>query len=314
MSLTISDSQVFSPALLPRPLNLITVTALSELSCNLNTLDILLTGGFIDTLETLTISDRSGICMRSLLRVLPKVPSVHKFKVCSEPFTEGPEALPQDFSTLLPNLRSLTCYHAFLALLAPSRPLVSLNVLDEYSPPLNLSAILRSYGPNATSLGITCLYIPSNIYLTAGGFPHLRKLVVEFPSAWYIARFELGIRGPKTTAGLMKFIIDACDKWAGNPSIQQLRIAIEPGFDPMDLDLAIQHAALSGSLLQKFPALRWFQLGDRIEWERLAVDEAWRVFVPINKRAHIVEQFEAGGPHVRDHDGYLRRLNASNLL
>ncbi|KAF8890062.1 hypothetical protein BD779DRAFT_1518193 [Infundibulicybe gibba] len=144
-SLKISNSRVF---LLPQALN---PTMLARLECDPNSLDIILEAdGSVDTLETLTISypERSGIStwisVWSLKTILSKTPSLRDLAIYCECFAEGPEITPQDFSALLPNLRSLTCSFPLLAYLAPSGPLVSLTITDDdpETLPSDLGAIL----------------------------------------------------------------------------------------------------------------------------------------------------------------------------
>ncbi|KAF8899444.1 hypothetical protein BD779DRAFT_1667113 [Infundibulicybe gibba] len=303
------SSLIIEPQVFPFPQSL-NVAVLSELSCDLDTLKKFLTRGPISALKTLSIDSRSVFSMQSLMQVLSQIPSIDNLTICSEPSVEGPKVVPRDFPALLPNLRSLACHHAFLALLAPGRPLVNLNVWGRDGPPLNLSAALGSRGSNTASLDITRLDIPLAVYLTVGHLPRLHKLTLGFSPAYTDLP---GSPDPGTTTELMELIVDACDKWAVNSSVRRLCITAETSFDPMDLDLVMQHTMLFGSLLQKFPALRRFRLGYRVKWERFAVDEEWQVFVPIKYRAGIVEEFEAGGPGVVDYDGYLRRLSTSNL-
>ncbi|KAF8899463.1 hypothetical protein BD779DRAFT_1667130 [Infundibulicybe gibba] len=277
-SLEILDSQVFSLFQVLNP------TILSKLDCDPESLDTLLAGGSIDSLEVLTIADQGGpgiaspdstsehseISVRSLKAILSKVPSLLDLTIYPEFIIEDPGITPQDFSVLLPNLRSLACWFPHLAFLVLGRPLVSLQVLDGGdNPPLDLGAIpsLGSHG----SMDITELCITSAISLTPGHFPRLRKLVLDFPLD---DDDELETPGPEVAAKLTTLITDTYNKWAVNPSVQQLHITICAEF-PL-LDLALQHTMLSGILLQKFPALRQFQLGDHVEWEWSAVDKAWQ--------------------------------------
>ncbi|KAF8890067.1 hypothetical protein BD779DRAFT_1518202 [Infundibulicybe gibba] len=240
---------------------------LSELRCSPDSLNTLLAGGPISTLETLTISS-----MGTTRDLSPRV------------------ALQSDFPPLLPNLRSLTCQFSLL-FLASGRPLVRLHVLDDHCPPLDLSTILGSHGLNT----ITDLDIPSTIYLTAGHcFPQLRNLELKFP--WFID--ELKNPGPEVTANLV-MLVDSCKKWAVSSAIQRLRVVLYAGFPLMDL--ALQHTMLTGSL-STFSALRWFQLGEGVEWERFAVDEAWRVLAYTRHRWNILGRFEAGDPCVVDYE------------
>ncbi|KAF8890068.1 hypothetical protein BD779DRAFT_1671435 [Infundibulicybe gibba] len=283
-------------------LQVLNLTVLSRLHCDPNSLSTLLAGGPIGTLETLTISSSEESVSPWSLDILSKVPSIRNLTIFTSA-TEGLEFMTQDFSALLPNLHSLTCGSPLL-FLASGRPLVSLHVLDEGGPVLDLGAILGSRGLNT----IADLVIPSTIYPTGGHcFPHLRNLALEFPS--YID--ELENPGPEADAKLTTLIIDSCNKWVASPTIERLRITVCAG--PPLVNLALQHTVLSGSLTPKFPALRRFQLGNEVEWERFGVDEAWRVLVPIWRQASIVVQFEAGSPGVVDHDGYLQRLSARDV-
>ncbi|KAF8899470.1 hypothetical protein BD779DRAFT_1667135 [Infundibulicybe gibba] len=90
----------------------------------------------------------------------------------------------------------------------------------------------------------------------------------------------------------MTLIADFCDKWAVSLTTQQLHIFLYARFPLMDL--ALQHAMLCGALSQKFPALLSFRLTYEVEWERSAVDEAWRVSVPTRRQADVVARFKAG--------------------
>ncbi|KAF8890057.1 hypothetical protein BD779DRAFT_1671428 [Infundibulicybe gibba] len=242
------------------------------------------------------------ISMRSLMDILSKVPSVRNFTIYSS-LKEGPvEVIPQDFSALLKNLCSLTCLIPFLAFLAPGRPLVSLHVLDSNSPPLDLGTILGSRGPNTT---IRDLEIPSTITpVTASDFPCLRNLKLEF---------DLDLDYEAEAAKWVTLIVDTCDKWAVSPSesVQWLRMRVSAKF--LIENLALQHAMLTGSLLQIFPALRQFQLG-HARWERFSKDRAWQVLIPACHRMGIIARFKAGDPCVVDHDGFLQRLSARHDL
>ncbi|KAF8899467.1 hypothetical protein BD779DRAFT_1465379 [Infundibulicybe gibba] len=239
--------------------------------------------------------------MWSLMNILSKVPSVRNFTIYSS-IEEGPVGvIPQDFSALLKNLCSLTCLVPFLAFLAPGRPLVSLHVLNGNSPPLDLGTILGSRGPNIT---IKDLEVPSRITpTTASDFPRLHNLTLRF----HLDYEHSIIPGPDAATNLMTLIVDTCNKWAVSPSVRWLHIRIGARF--LTENLVLQHATLSGSLLQKFPALQQFQLG-HARWERFAADEAWQVLIPACYRTNIIARFKAGNPCVVDHDGFLQRLSA----
>ncbi|KAF8890063.1 hypothetical protein BD779DRAFT_1671432 [Infundibulicybe gibba] len=110
----------------------------------------------------------------------------------------------------------------------------------------------------------------------------------------------------------MTLITDFCDKWAVSLTTQQLHISVYSRFPLMDL--ALQHTMLCGALSQKFPALLSFRLTYEVEWERSAVDEAWRVSVPTWHREEVVALFKTGDPCVVDYDGHLQRLSTQRDL
>ncbi|KAF8879280.1 hypothetical protein BD779DRAFT_1159636 [Infundibulicybe gibba] len=302
--LRLSNFIIRSPA--PALSRLLNPSALIEFSGDPDTLDTLLASGPITMLETLTIYQL--IEARSLINTFSKVPSVRSLKVYSC-IKENDGVTLKDFSTLLPNLRSLSCPPPLIMLLAPGRPLTMVDIMGtRLDPPSNLDTFLGSHEPNTTIVELRIPPIVGDETPAAGRFPCLRKLVLR------------NIRRPQTpapeaTAELKSLIVSSCDKWAGNPSVQELAIPIEADVfmeNPL-VDLALHHAVLTESLSQSFPALLRFQLGQCAVWERFAVSDAWRVLVSAKDRAGLVARLEAGDLGVVDHDGYLRRLSACNL-
>ncbi|KAF8879284.1 hypothetical protein BD779DRAFT_1159694 [Infundibulicybe gibba] len=156
---------------------LLNPSALLEFCGDCNSLEALFASGSVSVLETLTISEPRAIKMRPLMNILSKVPSVHSFTIYSL-ITENNGVTPQDFSALLPNLRSLTCPLSLMALLAPGRPLTSVGVLGVENIPLNLGAILGSHEPNImiVELSIPRTIADNNLAIR---FPCLRKLVLR---------------------------------------------------------------------------------------------------------------------------------------
>ncbi|KAF8899450.1 hypothetical protein BD779DRAFT_1667118 [Infundibulicybe gibba] len=170
LSLNISNSRVFSL------LQVLNSTMLSRLNCDPNSLDTLLVGGPVETLETLTISD-SEINIQSMHITFSKVPYIRKLTIYSHTEENSTEVVPRSSPTLLPNLQSLKCFFPLLAFLAPGRPLVSLHVLDDDSPPLDLGTILGSH---------SLLGFPPDIEeLKTPGPEATTKLTTLITDAWF---------------------------------------------------------------------------------------------------------------------------------
>ncbi|KAF8879283.1 hypothetical protein BD779DRAFT_1474429 [Infundibulicybe gibba] len=268
-------------------------SALSGFSGDPDTLKALLANGSTSKLETLAIS--RPVEVRALINILSKVPSPRGYT-------------PRIFRATA--LHTLTCPLPLVMLLAPGRPLTSVGILDvEPALPLNLDTILGSHKPNSTIVELSISLAIDDETPAAGRFPCLRNLVLQNtgrPQA----------PAPEAAAELKPLVVSSCDKWAGNPSVQQLVIRINSDLltEYPPVDLTLQHAVLTENLSRTFPALLQFQLGEYAVWERFAVGDAWRVLVSAKDRAKLVARLEAGDPSVVNYDGYLRRSSPHNLL
>ncbi|KAF8890065.1 hypothetical protein BD779DRAFT_1518199 [Infundibulicybe gibba] len=151
---------------------------------------------------------------------LPQVPPFAPHNHC-EFFVEGPEVTPQDFSALLPNLRSLTCSFLLLAYLAPVVPCEPYSYRRRTTFLSDLGAILGSHRLN-----------------TIANLPSHRQYI----SQWPMATAKLMTVGQLITSHATSV------QWAVSLTTQQLHISVSARF-PLT-DLALQHTMLCGALSQ----------------------------------------------------------------